>query len=119
MHLFIPSPQNLVTQIGNSFSEFKPRAVNSSSQLQYEIAGVALVVTNFVPSSGGFCGLEAAAGSPCSRFRQRGLICSLNTEITFKCKSAPHLSELIIDWRLDTSSAGVCVGSLCAARPLN
>jgi hypothetical protein len=57
-----------------------------------------LVVRNFVPMSCGFCGLEAA-GSPCSRFRHRGLICSLSTEITFKCKSAPHLSELITDWR--------------------
>jgi hypothetical protein len=110
---FFSCLQNLGTQVGNFFSEFKPRAVNSSSQLQYEIAHVALVVRNFVPSSHGLCGLEAA-GSPCSRFRQRGLVCSLNTEIIFKCKSAPHLSELIIDWRLEISSAGVCVGFLCA-----
>lgn len=118
---FLSCPQNLGTQIGNFFSEFKPRAepraVNSSSHLQYEIAHVALVVRNFVPSSRGFCGLEGG-GSPCSRFRHRGLICSLSTEITFKCKSAPHLSELIIDWRLEISSAGVCVGSLCDARPV-
>jgi len=118
---FLFCPQNLGTQIGNFFSEFKPRAepraVNSSSHLQYEIAHVAFFVRNFVPSSRGFCGLEAG-GSPCSRFRHRGLICSLNTEITFKCKSAPHLSVLIIDWRLEISSAGVCVGSLCDARPV-
>jgi hypothetical protein len=114
---FLSCPQNLGTQIGNFFSEFKPRAVHSSSHLQYEIAQVALVVRNFVPSSHGFCGLEAG-GSPCSRFRHRGLICSLNTEIISKCKSAPHLSELIIDWRLEISSAGVCVGKLCDARPV-
>jgi hypothetical protein len=95
---FLSCPQNLGTPIGNFLSEFKPRAVNSSSHMQYEIAHVALVVRNFVPMSCGFCGLEAA-GSPCSRFRLRGLICSLSTEITFKCKSAPHLSELITDWR--------------------
>jgi hypothetical protein len=59
MHLSIPF---LPAKFGytNCFSEFNPRSVNSSSHLQYGIARVALVVRNFVPSSCGFCGLEAA-----------------------------------------------------------